>query len=1015
MDVNGTKFHLLLSEDDWGACSDGRDPLRAPVEAQEGDARLTDVVWNRARAELTLRPLLFQFVTPPKDVPPSLHVRRGAARDRFGNWYWIDSTVRRVQVFRADTQTVETFWPPAAEPSVPQAPEPGEFVPREVQTPELLRFLGLTITESQYLVVGVLEPAGLLVFDLYSDNAPLQIVWPEAADFSPFDMAPAPGGGVFVLDRKSRSVWALDRNFNVLGQEQPGKPGEPGRDEDFQPRRARDAKDAKPAERRTLPPSLSLKPSPIEADDPIAIEALPDGSVLILDTDPTKNFSLVRRYRFAQQLGHPVSTERMARLVQRDVKTDFRLSGFDFAFVPEHDEGGETVSHRLYVAADEGNQVFAFALSLDKEQLNLEPLPDYLPMRMFGGKGLVAVGAEVFYDFGDGWIPLVEQRRPRYLTEGTLYTPLDPANAESEADSGKEEKAGALDGREPDCVWHRLMLDACIPPETEVRVSSRAADDERELALSEWRPEPALYLRGDGPELPFLRRQSTTAAGEGTWELLFQRARGRYLQLRLELKGNGRTTPRIRALRAYYPRFSYLEHYLPAVYSEDAQSASFLDRFLSNFEGIFTALEDRVAAAQALFDVRGAPADSLEWLAGWLGVALDPTWDEYRRRLFIKHAPTFFLRRGTAEGLRMALRLALDECPSDEIFDERPSTHTRPGGIRIVERYAGRQPLAVRAEDTSDAGDATDAGRPRLVKRTARWRPEQGRAALHERYTEFLFGQPKSPAGGVIQYNITPPADRPSEWAQFSRETFDFVPASTAAEAQVWQNFLKRRYRTIDQLKKSYKANWTSFEQVPLPGDMPIRNPRLRDWLQFVEETNALPSSSGRKRWQGFIERRYQSVARYNQTYGTSWASFEVASLPDGLPPDGAPLQDWFQFEAVVFPMQEGAHRFTVLLPVRDYSAYDGEEERRRHSLARRIINLEKPAHTVFDMKFYWELFRIGEARLGEDTLIDLGSRAPQLMSPLVLGRGHLAETYLPARKEIPGDRTVLGREQLNN
>ncbi|HWW75555.1 MAG TPA: hypothetical protein VNZ44_09165, partial [Pyrinomonadaceae bacterium] len=324
----------------------------------------------------------------------------------------------------------------------------------------------------------------------------------------------------------------------------------------------------------------------------------------------------------------------------------------------------------------------------------------------------------------------------------------------------------------------------------------------------------------------------------------------------------------------------------------------------------------------------------------------------------------------------------------------------------------GRQPLAASAEEPTDAAET---GRPRLVKRTASWRPEQGRAALYERYTEFLFGQPKSPAGGIVQYNITPPAGREAEWTQFSRETLGFVPSSTAAEARVWQDFLKRRHHTIDQLRIDYKANWASFEQVPLPGDMPIRNPRLRDWLQFVEETNALPSSVLRKRWQGFAERRYQSVARYNEAYGTHWASFEVASLPDGLPPDGAPLQDWFQFESVVLPMQEGAHRFTVLLPVRDYASYDGEEERRRHSLARRIVNLEKPAHTVFDMKFYWELFRIGEARLGEDTLIDLGSRAPQLMSPLVLGRGHLAEGYLPARREIPCDRAVLGREQLNN
>ena len=46
-------------------------------------------------------------------------------------------------------------------------------------------------------------------------------------------------------------------------------------------------------------------------------------------------------------------------------------------------------------------------------------------MRLFGGKGLVAAGAQAYYDFDDGWIPLIEQRRPRYVPEATLETPLE--------------------------------------------------------------------------------------------------------------------------------------------------------------------------------------------------------------------------------------------------------------------------------------------------------------------------------------------------------------------------------------------------------------------------------------------------------------------------------------------------------------------------------------------------------------------------------------------------------------
>jgi hypothetical protein len=158
--------------------------------------------------------------------------------------------------------------------------------------------------------------------------------------------------------------------------------------------------------------------------------------------------------------------------------------------------------------------------------------------------------------------------------------------------------------------------------------------------------------------------------------------------------------------------------------------------------------------------------------------------------------------------------------------------------------------------------------------------------------------------------------------------------------------------------------------------------------------------------------------AAYGLTAASAYESFEAVEAPIKLPADGLPVRDWFQFEALVLPIRAAAHRFTVLLPVpiAETDGSDELDEERRRELVKRIVGLQKPAHTVFDVRFYWAAFRIGEARLELDTLIDLGSRSPRLIRPSVLGRAPLGETYLggdlePRLTAPPSiDRDPLGR-----
>ncbi|HLK37675.1 MAG TPA: phage tail protein, partial [Polyangiaceae bacterium] len=492
----------------------------------------------------------------------------------------------------------------------------------------------------------------------------------------------------------------------------------------------------------------------------------------------------------------------------------------------------------------------------------------------------------------------------------------------------------------PGCVWHRLLLDASIPLDTSVQIWSRAADDPNALAATPFLPEPSLYRRTEGPELPF----ATLPANLWTWELLFQRAQGRYLQLQITLSGNGRHSPRLRALRAYFPRFSYVKQYMPATYA-DSDSLGFLDRFMANMEGVLTAVEDQSAAAQALFDPRIAPADALEWLASWFGVSMDPAWDEVRQRLFIRHAMDLFQWRGTVRGIQMAIDLVLSRYPCDAIFTR--DDNLLPSGTRIIEQFATRLTPAIVAGDPTATAGLTLTPVPATQRK---WTPNQPRADL-----VAMWSAAATAAGlpAPTTFSITPATDAPtvSVWTAFSNATLGFVPSSTSAD-----------------------------------------DPR----------------------WSQFLYRRYSGLAALNDAYGSSYTSFDAVPRPTSLPPDGPPLRDWFQFEGIVMPIVQNAHRFRVLIPLPPGGSADTAQQQQQLDLVTRLVQLEKPAHTTFDVRFYWAMFRIGQVRLGYDTLLDQGSRIPQLAPSMILGYGHLLEGHLaPGFPQDARHREVAGRNPL--
>ena len=231
----------------------------------------------------------------------------------------------------------------------------------------------------------------------------------------------------------------------------------------------------------------------------------------------------------------------------------------------------------------------------------------------------------------------------------------------------------ALDGGQPGVAWHRVEVEfnGAPPPETEVLVETLSADD------PVVRTERRLFMaRGGRPALPFTPELP---------EQLVQSPPGRYLWLRVTLRSrDGQGTPSLRAIRAWYPRVSYLD-LLPAIYRREPEAGVFLEQFLALFEHVFTGVEDRYEEFSRQLNPDAAPLEVIDWLAALVDLAFDPSWPIERRRALVGEAMALYRCRGTVAGIERYVEIYTGRRPSIvEAWLERPTRPSvlgRPGSV----------------------------------------------------------------------------------------------------------------------------------------------------------------------------------------------------------------------------------------------------------------------------------------------------------------------------------------------
>jgi phage tail-like protein len=932
MNVNGSRYHLLHGKDDWGACTVIVAGKRRKLAAQwKLPLPPADVpAWNEERGHLSLAQIDADIPATQGERTYLASDRRGAAADANGNLYVVNDARGGIDVVSRGSGRTSAFWPAKAPRS---RARPGDFGNAEPEAAFDGLIVGVAVTSENYLVAAFAK--GLLRFDLVGGGAPERFAFaPSLGAITPTDLAPGPCGGLWLLDGGAGRLYRLDRNLGFVMA--PGSEPVPSA---FQPvDRPGTHSD------RTAEVSAIILPAGI---DPIALASTDRFEAIVLCENGAASRLLI------------AALDATAAAILIDVPHET----FCIAGSPSID--GEQVM----LADVDGNQAHRVVLTRTETGATAKLDPVTVPMRRFGGRALLARGAYVVYDSGVTdplWVPLLAQKRQSFAGANTFLTPR-------------------FDSHAPQCVWDRIRLDGCIPPGTSVTIEARASDD---LALMGsaaeigWTRQPRPYLNRDGGELPgkraIARPRTDAAAGIGCWDLLLQDVVGRYIELRITLAGDGRFTPHLRAMRVWYPRFSYPEKFLPAVYREEPGPASFIERFLASMEGINTVVEGRIAAAQVLFDTRTAPTEALDWLAGWYDMALDPRWDERRKRLFIRNAARFFGWRGTVRGIKAALRLAFDAAPDDSLFALEQPQCEPPRGIRVVEGFSTRPALVAIPEI------AAETGLPVQDQASARWSASEGASGLARRWAMATDGA--APATLPDTFDLDPAAHPEGDFAAFALAQLGFVPSVGAGERMQWIAF---------QRISGLAAPIQDLPRGSVPTDL------ITLWNAFCAQP-----SRDRTLWQRYLAERHRQVDKLNRAWNTDWANFAQVALPDHVPDAPAAIRDWLVFEGRILPVERAAHRFSVLLPRRSVDqGFAAEQD--MLAVARRLVSIEKPAHTEFDVRFYWAMNRVGEARTGLDTQLGQGSRAPELVPPAVIGRAWLGASFVGGQGAANG-RSVL-------
>lgn len=218
-----------------------------------------------------------------------------------------------------------------------------------------------------------------------------------------------------------------------------------------------------------------------------------------------------------------------------------------------------------------------------------------------------------------------------------------------------------LDTMRADMKWHKIMMDADIPTDTQITVCYYAFDNldikyrDKVYNIEEFVKSTVLTFEEKEEFFREVWVDKLINCKEG----LFHNANGRYMILRIKLSGRENCNPIINKIKIYYNRNSYIK-YLPEIYQSDKDEDDFLERYLSLFESFYIDIEEKIEYISNNFDIDKANIEFLMWISRWMGLDEYSYWQEDKLRKLLKRAAFLCKKKGTKKAIEEILEIYLD-------------------------------------------------------------------------------------------------------------------------------------------------------------------------------------------------------------------------------------------------------------------------------------------------------------------------------------------------------------------